>query len=159
MQEINKNLNITCAQLTRKSLDYLKQIKELEEDKGKVIAMVAQGYSKFEKMLVVGKDYGDRSGLGFNSSTPIPSSYQGEKSTFVKPKGKDHVSTQESKQNSSFQNDRKPPSRVFHPNKNKAHSQKSRNIGKNQYLSKGKTYDSYHDASSRHSCHASSSRP
>lgn len=104
--------------------------------------MVAQGYDNFEKILVVGKDYGDKSGVGFNLSTPKPSSHQGENSTFVKAKGNDHVSTQEPNQKFSFQNGRKRPSRVFHPNKNKTPSQKSRNVGKNQYLSnKGKTYD------------------
>ncbi len=43
LNERNKGLNLTCAQLTRKSLDYLKQIKELEEDKRKSISMITQG--------------------------------------------------------------------------------------------------------------------
>ena len=49
LNERNKGWNLTCSQLTRKSLDYLKQIKELEENKRKSISMISQGNSKFEK--------------------------------------------------------------------------------------------------------------
>lgn len=56
--------------------------------------MVVQGYENFEKMLVLGKDYGDRSGLGINSTTTNSTTHQGEESAFVKIKGKDHVPSQ-----------------------------------------------------------------
>lgn len=65
LNERNKVLNVTCAQLTRKSLDYLKQIKELEEDKRKNISMLAQRNDKFERMLKLGKEDGDMTGLDY----------------------------------------------------------------------------------------------
>lgn len=40
LNERNKGLNLTCAQLIRKSLDYLKQMKEHEEDRRKTISML-----------------------------------------------------------------------------------------------------------------------
>ena len=60
---------MTCAQLTQKSIEQLKQIKELEEDKMKSISMITQENQKFEKMLTIGKESGDRSRLGYNSSS------------------------------------------------------------------------------------------
>ncbi len=86
LNERNKALNLTCAQLTRKSLDYLKQIKELEEDKRKNISMLAQGNEKFEKMLKMGKEYGDMTGLGYSEAI-ASSSTQRPKNGFVKAKG------------------------------------------------------------------------
>lgn len=58
LNERNKALNLTYAQLTRKSLDYLKKIKELKEDKRKNILMLAQENEKYEKMLKMGKEHG-----------------------------------------------------------------------------------------------------
>lgn len=63
---------MTCAQLTRKSLDYFKQIKELEEDKRKNISLLAQENEKFERMLNMGKEYGDMTKLGYSKAIPPP---------------------------------------------------------------------------------------
>lgn len=41
LNEMNKSLNLTYAQLIKKSHDYLRQIKDLEEDKRKNISMLA----------------------------------------------------------------------------------------------------------------------
>lgn len=103
-------------------------------------------------------------GIGVDeASTHLPPNLlltKEKKNIFVKAKRKDHVPTQEPIQKTSFQNERKTPSRVFYPNKDKTSSKKSRNVGKNQYPpNKRRTYDTYHDSSSRHSYHASFSRP
>lgn len=42
LNERNKSFNLICVKLIRKSLDYLKQIKELEEDKKKNIMGIAK---------------------------------------------------------------------------------------------------------------------
>lgn len=88
LNERNKSLNITCAQITRKFIDYLKQIKELEEDKRKSLSMLAQGSNKFEKILTMGRHHRDKGGLGFNSNFNHTSSSQKIKNVLVKAKGK-----------------------------------------------------------------------
>lgn len=75
---------MTCAQFTRKFIDYLEQIKEFEEDKGKNISMLSPGNEKFKKIFTIGKEYGDMTGLGYNSEANASSSTQGPNDSFVK---------------------------------------------------------------------------
>lgn len=77
---------MTCAQFTRKSLDYLKHVTKLEEDKRKSISILAQGTEKFEKMLTLDKEYGDIIGLGYNFEVIASSLTQRLKNGFVKVK-------------------------------------------------------------------------
>lgn len=86
INERNKALNLTFTPLTRKSLDYLKQIKELEEDNMKNIVMLFQGNDKFERMLKMDKEYGDMTGFGYSKAIASTST-QKPKSGFVKAKG------------------------------------------------------------------------
>lgn len=73
LNERNKSLNLTCAQLIRKPLDYLKQIKEFEENKRKNISMLVKGNGKFEKIFTIGKECKDMIGLGCNSKANVSS--------------------------------------------------------------------------------------
>ncbi len=72
--------------------------------------MITQGNSKFEKMLTMGKESGDRSGLGYNSSSTSTHN-KSQPSAFVKGKGKSQALTQPLKQkpwtNSERQSKRK----------------------------------------------------
>lgn len=78
--------------MTRMSLDYLKQIKELDEDKRKSIYMIIQGNSKFEKMLTMRKKSGDGSGLGYKSLS-TSTDKKGQPSAFIKCKGTSQAPT------------------------------------------------------------------
>lgn len=88
LNERNKALNITYAQIIRNSLKYIKQIKEFEEEKRKSLSMIAQGNDKLEKMVFMRKDHGGMRGLRFNSNVNRPASTQRAKNVFVKTKGK-----------------------------------------------------------------------
>lgn len=87
LNERNKSLNLTYAQLTKKFIDYLKEIKEFEEDKQKNISLLAQRNGKFEKMLTIGQEYRDMTGIGYNSKANASSLTQRPNNGFVKAKG------------------------------------------------------------------------
>lgn len=70
------------------SLEYLKKIKELEENKSKSLSMLAQENDKFEKMFSMGRDYEDMRGIGSNSNVNRTFSSQKIKNVFVKAMGK-----------------------------------------------------------------------
>lgn len=59
--------------------------------------MISQVNSKFEKMLTMGKESGDKSGLGYNSSSTSTHN-KGQLSAFVKGKGKSQSPIQLQKQ-------------------------------------------------------------
>lgn len=151
LNEINKGLNMTYAQLTRKSLEYLKQIKELEEDKRKLISMITQGNQKFEKMLTMGKESGDRSGLGYNTSNT--SNYnKSQSNAFVKGKAKLQIPTQPPKQRPwthserQFQKGKKPITYKHQVSSQKHEGFRDKKKGQVP-LQKPKAFDNRHNTS------------
>lgn len=94
--------------------------------------MLTQGNQNFEKMLTMGKDNGDRSGLWYNT-TNTSSHNKGQTNAFIRGKGKTQVPTQPLKQKSMTYGERqshkgKKPLTY----KRKTSSQKSKNFGNMQ---------------------------
>lgn len=73
-----ESLVVRCTEL-------LKEVDLLEEHKWKSIKLLAQGNEIFEHMLTMGRESGDRRGLGYELENPNSKS---NASTFVKGKGK-----------------------------------------------------------------------
>ena len=73
-----ESLAVRCTEL-------LKEVDLLEEHKRRSIKLLAQGNERFEHMLIMGRESGDRRGLGYELENPNAKS---NASTFVKGKGK-----------------------------------------------------------------------
>lgn len=67
LNEINKELNVTCTKLTQETIDHLNLIEKLEDDKSNSMTMFTLRNSKLKRMFTMGKYNGDRRGLGFNN--------------------------------------------------------------------------------------------
>ncbi len=92
------NLRDTCLELSSKTCRLIEQIRELEEQKKKLLSLIAQGNENFERMISMGKEHGDMSGLGYNSNE---STTYSTKNTFVKAKEKAHALPQVTQQQSN----------------------------------------------------------
>lgn len=85
VHKMNKKLDVTCTKLTQETLNHLNLIKKLKDDKRKSISMLTLGNPKLETMFTIGKNCGDRRGLGFNNTS---NHKKGQTIAFVKRKEK-----------------------------------------------------------------------
>lgn len=70
----------------------------MEEQKKKLLSLIAQRNKNFERMISMGKEHGNMSGLGYNSND---STTYSTKNTFIKTKEKPHALPQVTQQQSN----------------------------------------------------------
>lgn len=142
------NLRDRCVELCSKTYRLSEQVRELEEQKIKLLSIIDQENEKFERMISMGKEYGDMSGLGYNSNE---STTYSTKNTFFKAKEKAYVLPQVTQQQSNTY-----VGKAFSSSKEKGLKnslrqipfQRQRNFEKRESsFSKGNTKDTHYSSS------------
>lgn len=92
LEESKKIFDITCSELSKRSIDLFAQINELKEHENKSLSLLAQKNVKLKKITTLDKEERVRRNLGFSSRNfQSPTYIKWSKNAFTKGESKTNV--------------------------------------------------------------------